>query len=224
MSLFHNLKILLVFPLFLYLLISSDALHKMLPSVPVRCSNLFLPSCTMVIIILVIMRNDLLKFRQIFAQSRSRISLPFSELVVATCSSIRSFKFLLRHICWSTFSMETMCFVQISCNSIIVFIQNIGNTAAHTCCKVLSCFSKHNHTTAGHVFTSMITYTFYNSSMHRSYGLQKRSPATPLINALPLVAPYSATLPMMILSSALNCASSWGGYTISLPPESPFPK
>ena len=35
---------------------------------------------------------------------------------------------------------------------------------------------------------------------------QKRSPATPAINALPLVAPKSATLPIMIFSSALYFA------------------
>ena len=52
---------------------------------------------------------------------------------------------------------------------------------------------------------------------------QKRSPAIPFINALPLVAPYSATLPIMILSSALNLEPACG-YTTIFPPERPFPR
>ena len=47
-----------------------------------------------------------------------------------------------------------------SCIQIIVLIQHICDTAAHTCCEVLSCFSDNNHAAAGHVLTSVITDTF----------------------------------------------------------------
>ena len=50
-----------------------------------------------------------------------------------------------------------------------------------------------------------------------------RSPARPAMNALPEVAPYRATFPMMMFSSALK-AAVLGGYTDSFPPDSPLPK
>ena len=43
-----------------------------------------------------------------------------------------------------------------------------------------------------------------------------------LIKASPLVAPYRATLPMMMLSSGTNVAR-FGGKTITLPPDNPLP-
>ena len=52
---------------------------------------------------------------------------------------------------------------------------------------------------------------------------QKRSPATPFIYALPLVAPYKATLPIMIFSSCLNL-DSLGGLTTIFPPDNPLPR
>src|SRR6202167_1742593 len=50
-----------------------------------------------------------------------------------------------------------------------------------------------------------------------------RSPATPRKNASPPVAPYSATLPTMMFSSALKVAS-FGGRTEMNPPDSPLPQ
>ena len=54
-----------------------------------------------------------------------------------------------------------------------VFIQNVGDSSAHSRSKVLSCFSKHCHTSAGHIFTSVLTYPFYNGI--RS-GIAEESP------------------------------------------------
>ena len=51
---------------------------------------------------------------------------------------------------------------------------------------------------------------------------QKRSAATPRKNALPEVAPYNATLPMTMDSSAAKSALA-GGFTTISPPESPLP-
>ena len=55
------------------------------------------------------------------------------------------------------------------------------------------------------------------------FRTQKRSPATPRMNASPDVAPYSATFPMTMFSSALNVAVG-GGATTMRPPDNPFPK
>ena len=51
----------------------------------------------------------------------------------------------------------------------------------------------------------------------------KRSPAMPRTNTSPLVAPYSATLPMIMFCSDGNVAFG-DGNTASLPPDSPLPK
>ena len=50
----------------------------------------------------------------------------------------------------------------------------------------------------------------------------KRSPATPRKNASPLVAPYSATLPITMFCAASKVDSACGNTTIR-PPERPFP-
>ena len=50
----------------------------------------------------------------------------------------------------------------------------------------------------------------------------KRSPATPEMKALPLVAPYRATLPVMMFSSGLK-EMPCGGRTTTLPPDRPLP-
>src|SRR5262245_50763499 len=52
---------------------------------------------------------------------------------------------------------------------------------------------------------------------------QNRSPACPRRKTSPPVAPYSETLPTMMLSSGTNVAVR-GGYTTMRPPESPLPK
>ncbi|SJT73456.1 Uncharacterised protein [Clostridioides difficile] len=52
---------------------------------------------------------------------------------------------------------------------------------------------------------------------------QNLSPAIPFINTLPDVAPYKATFPISIFSSAMK-VDFFDGYTISLPPDNPFPK
>ena len=50
----------------------------------------------------------------------------------------------------------------------------------------------------------------------------KRSPAMPLKNASPEVAPYSTMLPIRMFFSGRNVELR-GGYTMSLPPERPLP-
>jgi hypothetical protein len=51
----------------------------------------------------------------------------------------------------------------------------------------------------------------------------KRSPAMPRTNTSPLVAPYNATLPTIMLFSEAKVAFGLGN-TASLPPERPLPK
>ena len=50
----------------------------------------------------------------------------------------------------------------------------------------------------------------------------KRSPAMPATKAYPLVAPYSATLPIRV--SSFFQMESAGGHTASVPPERPLPR
>ena len=38
----------------------------------------------------------------------------------------------------------------------------ISNTSTHTCCKISSGITQNNHSSTRHVFTTMITHTFYN--------------------------------------------------------------
>ena len=52
-------------------------------------------------------------------------------------------------------------FVQIPIQ-MAVLIEYISDTTAHTCCKVLSCLTKNDHTATGHIFTSMFSHTLYN--------------------------------------------------------------
>ena len=46
-----------------------------------------------------------------------------------------------------------------SCIQIVVLIQHICDTAAHTCREVLACFSDNNYASAGHILTSVIADT-----------------------------------------------------------------
>ena len=52
-------------------------------------------------------------------------------------------------------------FVQILVKNII-HIQYICDTAAHTCCKVLASLTKYDYAAACHIFTTMLSYAFYN--------------------------------------------------------------
>ena len=45
-----------------------------------------------------------------------------------------------------------------------VKVKNISNTAAHSCCKVLSNLSQYNDTSSGHVLAAVIADTFYHCS------------------------------------------------------------
>ena len=49
-----------------------------------------------------------------------------------------------------------------SCIKIIFHIQYISNSTAHTGCEVLTCSAKDCYASACHIFTSVISYTFYN--------------------------------------------------------------
>ena len=47
---------------------------------------------------------------------------------------------------------------------IIVLVQHISDTTAHTCRKVLAGSAKDYHTTTCHILTSMIANAFHNSN------------------------------------------------------------
>ena len=48
-----------------------------------------------------------------------------------------------------------------------IFIQYICDSTAHTCCKVLTCFTKYDNSTTCHIFTAMVTYALYYSCCTR---------------------------------------------------------
>ena len=53
------------------------------------------------------------------------------------------------------------CFIEVLVKNVI-HIKDISDTTAHTCCKVLSCFSKNYHTATCHVLAAMLTNTLNN--------------------------------------------------------------
>ena len=67
---------------------------------------------------------------------------------------------LFCHICFPLFD-GNHGFVQVLVKNII-HIQYICDTAAHTCCKVLSSLTKYDYAATCHIFTAMFSYTFYN--------------------------------------------------------------
>ena len=48
-----------------------------------------------------------------------------------------------------------------------IFVQHVGNPAAHTGSEVPARMTKHYHTAAGHVFAAMITHSLYHCSAAR---------------------------------------------------------
>jgi len=44
-----------------------------------------------------------------------------------------------------------------------VFIIDISHTTTHTCREVLASYAQHNHSTAGHILTTVVTHTLNHS-------------------------------------------------------------
>ena len=125
--------------------------------------------------------------------------MPLTEFVAATCSWIICFK--LQNIVLVGNLLDAYHFLVDTGIDIAVFIQYIGNTTAHTCSKVLAGLYQglpHGRRSCIHIHDRRQPST---TAVAPEFLTQKRSPATPLIKALPLVAPYRATLPMIIFSS-----------------------
>ena len=68
------------------------------------------------------------------------------------------------------------------------FVENVGDAAAHAGSEIPAAGAEHDHRAAGHVFAAVIADAF-NDRCRAGVANGKRSPAMPLKNASPLVAP-----------------------------------
>ena len=92
---------------------------------------------------------------------------------------------------------------------VVLFVQHIGDAAGHPGCEVLSRGAKNHAAAAGHVLAAMVP-TPSTTAMAPELRTQNRSPAIPLMNAWPEVAPYRATLPTMMFSPGSKVLSLGG--------------
>ena len=105
------------------------------------------------------MRDDLLELGQIL----SKVVQHFLTLGgIGQCHMLLDHGFQLQHIIFGCDLAGRYHFLIQTLIQIVAFIQYISNTAAHTGCKVFTGGSQDYHASAGHVFTTMITYTFDN--------------------------------------------------------------
>ena len=55
-----------------------------------------------------------------------------------------------------------LCLVQ-SCVQIVLLVENVGNTAGHSGCKILASASEYGNPATGHVFTAVIAHALADS-------------------------------------------------------------
>ena len=86
----------------------------------------------------------------------------FSRLGIGCCYMFFDHTFQFRYIELRCYFFDINHLFVDFCIKITVHIQNVGNTATHTCCKVLSGLAKNCNPSTSHIFASMITDPFYN--------------------------------------------------------------
>ena len=113
------------------------------------------------------MRDNLLKLRQIlteivqnfFSLDGIGISYMFFDHFLQFKNIIFGSNFIGRNHFLVSFGIQ-----------IVILVQYISNTAAHTCSKVLAYRTDYNHTATGHVLTAVITDTLdYGNSTGITY-------------------------------------------------------
>ena len=103
------------------------------------------------------MRDDLLELRQIL----SKVIQHFLTLCrVGQCHMLLDHGFQLQHIIFGCDLAGRYHFLIQTLIQIVAFIQYIRDASAHTGCKVFTGGTQDYHTSAGHVFTTVITHTF----------------------------------------------------------------
>ena len=103
------------------------------------------------------MRDDLLELGQIL----SKVVQHFLTLGgIGQCHMLLDHGFQLQHIIFGCDLAGGYHFLIQTLVQIVAFIQYISDTTTHTGCKVFTGGSQDYYTSAGHVFTTMITYTF----------------------------------------------------------------
>ena len=105
------------------------------------------------------MRDDLLELGQIL----SKVVQHFLTLGgIGQCHMLLDHGFQFQHIIFGCDLTGRYHFLIQTLVQIVAFIQYISDTAAHTGCEIFTGHTENYHTTAGHVFTAMISYTLDN--------------------------------------------------------------
>ena len=106
------------------------------------------------------MWDDLLELRQILSEVIKDL---FALFGICISNMLLDHILQLQYIVFGcNFGGRNHVFVDL-CIQIIVFIEYISDTAAHTGCKVLADTSKDDCTATCHIFTAVIADTFHNS-------------------------------------------------------------
>ena len=128
----------------------------------------------------------------------SSISLPFSEFVYVTCSLIISLSSRASYL-FDTSSVNTI-------DLLVLIYKSLSSSRTYAipplipAAKFFPVFPSIT-TLPPVMYSQPWSPTPSTTAVAPELRTQKRSPATPLIKAFPLVAPYKATFPMMMFSS-----------------------